>query len=91
MTGKPNDPPDGATLTLTVHAPIATEAKEFTWHRSTTVGAAADEAASSFGYEGGTPSLQLEDGTVLERSKPLASAQLRDGDVVEIVDVGGGV
>ncbi len=91
MSPKPDEKPDGATLTLTVYSPTDTEPKEFTWYRKTTVGEAADEAAASFGYEGGTPSLQIEDGTVLDRDKPLVSALLKDGDVVEIVDVGGGV
>lgn len=91
MAPRPQDMPDGASLTLTVYSPTDTKPKEFTWHRKTRVGEAADEAAASFGYANGTPSFQLEDGTVAERDRTLTSAHLKDGDVVEIVDVGGGV
>jgi hypothetical protein len=83
--------PDEATLTLTVHAPIATEPRTFTWKRNTMVAEAAREVAQAFGYEGGTPSLQHEDGSVLDGDSRLATAKLKDGDVLELVDVGGGV
>lgn len=83
--------PDQATLTVTVYAPIATEPREFTWKRNITVQAAAREVADAFGYEGGNPSLQTDDGTVLDGSTRLAATKLRDGDVLELVDVGGGV
>lgn len=81
----------GATLTLSVYAPIAVDPKTFTWHRSTRAGEAAAEAAAAFGYEAGTPTLQARDGQVLDRDRPLAAANLRDGDELELVDVGGGV
>lgn len=85
------DLPDEATLTLTVYAPIAIEPRTFTWERQTTVAQAAREVAQTFGYEEGTPSLQRDDGTLLDGESRLASAKLQDGDVLELVDVGGGV
>lgn len=84
-------PPDAATLELTVYSAVAVEPKTFSWPRSVTVEQAAGEAATAFGYTGGTPTFQTEDGTVLDPSARLASARLKDGDTLEIVDVGGGV
>lgn len=85
------DFPDEATLTVTVYAPRSVEPKEFTWKRSLLVGDAAKEAASAFGYGEGTPSLENEDNNVLDRSKPLVAEDVRDGDALELTDVGGGV
>lgn len=84
-------PPDPATLEIVVYSALSVEPKTFSWARQTTVGQAADEAAAAFRYEGGTPTLQTEDGTVLDRGTRLAATRLRDGDTVELVDVGGGV
>lgn len=85
------DLPEGATLTLHVFAPIAVDSKTFVWPRSMRTGDAATEAAAAFGYEAGTPTFQTRDDRVLDRDRPLAVAHLRDGDELELVDVGGGV
>jgi hypothetical protein len=54
------------------------------------VGEAAAEAAAAFGYSGGQPTL-AKAGTPLDRSKQLVAAHIRDGDVLELIDAGGGV
>jgi hypothetical protein len=77
-------------LDVTVFAPRSTEPKQFHWDKYLSVGEAADEAARAFGYEGGTPSLAKGD-EVLDRSKQLVAAGVRDGDELELVDTGGGV
>jgi hypothetical protein len=79
------------TITVRVFAPRATEPRTYTWPKTTRVGEAAAEAARDFGYEPGNPSLQNADGEVLDRDKPLVAAGVRDGDELELVDVGGGV
>jgi hypothetical protein len=79
------------TVTVTVFAPRATEPRTYTWPKTMKVGEAATEAARDFGYQPGTPSLQNADGEVLDRDKPLVAAGVRDGDELELVDVGGGV
>lgn len=85
------NPPDAATLELIVYSAVAVDPRTFSWPRSITVEEAAAEAAAAFGYTGGTPTFQTEDGTVLDRGARLATARLKDGDTLEIVDVGGGV
>jgi len=79
------------TVTVTVFAPRQIEPRTFSWPQTTRVGDAAAEAARDFGYEPGTPSFQNADGEVLDRDKPLVAAGVRDGDELELVDVGGGV
>jgi hypothetical protein len=79
------------TVTVTVFAPRTTDPRIFTWPQTMKVGEAASQAAHDFGYEPGTPSFQNADGEVLDRDKPLVAAGVRDGDELELVDVGGGV
>ncbi|WP_034270650.1 ubiquitin family protein [Haloechinothrix halophila] len=81
----------GAALTVTVYAPRSPQPKTFQFRRQETVGEAAHAAAEAFGYEGGNPSFATEEQVVLDRNKPLAAAHVRDGDTLELVDVGGGV
>lgn len=81
---------DKQILDVTVFAPRATEPKSFEWNKHLSVGDAADQAASEFKYVGGTPSLAKGD-EVLDRSKQLVAAGVRDGDQLELVDTGGGV
>jgi hypothetical protein len=64
--------------------------REFTWSKHLSVGDAAAQAAATFGYSGGQPTL-AKDGKPLDRSKQLVSEHIKDGDVLEIVDAGGGV
>jgi hypothetical protein len=40
---------------------------------------------------GGTPTFQNAAGDLLDRSKTIAAEHVKDGDVLELVDVGGGV
>jgi hypothetical protein len=78
-------------LDVTVFAPRSTEPKTFKWDKHLTVGQAAQEAAIGFGYApGGTPSLAKGE-EVLDRTKQLVAEHVHDGDVLELVDVGGGV
>jgi hypothetical protein len=78
-------------LTVEVFVPSQVEGKTFTWARSMRVGEAAEQAAAEFGIHGWTPSLQNEAGKVLDRDKPLVAEGVRDGDMLELVDAGGGV
>lgn len=87
--GKP-DKPDKQTLKVTVFAPRSPEPRKFEWSKHMAVGEAADEAAKAFGYAPGTPTL-ARDGEALDRSKQLVAAGVRDGDKLELVDIGGGV
>jgi hypothetical protein len=73
-----------------VFAPRATEPRTFEWSKHLSVGEAADQAATAFGYSGGTPSLAKGD-QVLDRGRQLVAAGVRDGDELELVDTGGGV
>lgn len=66
------------------------ERKPFSWSKHLTVGAAAKEAEPAFGYQGGHPTL-AKDGHALDRSKQLEAAGVREHDVLELVDAGGGV
>ena len=85
-TEKPTDH-----LIVEVFAPRDTERKKFTWPKMTLVGDAADEAAKAFKYEAGTPTFQNKDRKVLDRSETLAAAGVREFDVLELTDTGGGV
>lgn len=64
--------------------------RPFSWSKHLTVGEAAAEAAAAFGYSGGQPTL-AEDGKPLDRAKQLVAEHIKDGDLLEIVDAGGGV
>ena len=64
--------------------------REFTWSKHLTVGEAAVEAATVFGYSGGQPTL-AKDGKPLDRTKQLVAEHVKDGDVLELIDAGGGV
>jgi hypothetical protein len=83
-------PDDKKTITVTVFAPRATQPKSFTWSKHMTVGAAATEAAQAFGYAAGTPTL-VKGTKALDREKQLVAAGVRDGDELELTDIGGGV
>lgn len=76
---------------MLVFAPRAAAPKRFTWPESLLVGAAADEAAAAFKYEAGTPTFQNKDEEVLDRTKTLKAAGVKDHARLELVDTGGGV
>jgi hypothetical protein len=77
-------------ITVTVRAPRALEPKQFTWNKTTKVAEAANEAAQSFGYAESTPTFQKGE-DILDRNKPLGAEKVQDGDVLDLVDAGGGV
>ena len=77
-------------ITVIVRAPRALEPKTFTWDKTTKVGDAASEAARAFEYAGGTPTFQKGD-DILDRNKPLVAERVEDGDILDLVDAGGGV
>jgi hypothetical protein len=77
-------------LTVTVRAPRSLDPKTFTWPKTMKVGDAAQQAAQAFGYEGGSPTFQKGE-DILDRNKPLVAEKIQDGDVLDLVDAGGGV
>lgn len=80
------------TITVTVFSPKEPDGRKFTWPKTKKVGEAASEAAQAFGYPpGSTVSFQNADKKVLDRDKPLVAEHVKDGDSLEIVDIGGGV
>lgn len=78
-------------LHVEVFSPRDPNPKHFAWSPDLTVGQAAVEAAASFGYVGGNPTLQNSAGAALDRSVTLDQAGVRNGDRLELVDAGGGV
>lgn len=83
--------PGGSTLEVTVFSPRHPDPVAFSFANAVTVGDAAQVVATSFGYAPGTPTFKNAAGEVLDRDKPLRGEHVRDGDVLELVDVGGGV
>jgi hypothetical protein len=78
-------------VNVEVFAPRSpTAPKQFTWSKHLSVGEAADEAATAFGYQAGVATL-AKDGVELDRSKQLVAAGVRDGDTLTLIDSGGGV
>lgn len=91
MTADHAHDPDKQELDVKVYTPRdTTDQRPFEWSKHLDVGTAAAEAATAFGYQPGTPTL-AKDGHALDRSKQLVAAGVRDGDVLELVDAGGGV
>lgn len=78
-------------LHVTVHAPRHPRPKHFDFPPQEIVAAAAAQAASAFGYRPGQHSFQNESGEVLDRNISLRDAGVRDRDVLELVEAGGGV
>lgn len=77
-------------ITLVVYVPREDEPKTFTFDKTTKVGAAAQEIAQAFGYDGEGFTLQRGD-KVLDSKKPLMAEGLSDGDELDLVGTGGGV
>ncbi len=83
--------PEKQTYEVEVFAPRDPNVrKPFSWSKHMTVGDAAAAAAPEFGYQGGQPTL-AKNGKALDRTKQLVAAGVRDHDVLELVDAGGGV
>ncbi len=62
----------------------------FAWRSDLTVGAAAEQVRASFGYALSAPGLAKGD-DILDPTKTLYAAGVRDGDRLDFVDVGGNV
>jgi hypothetical protein len=78
-------------ITIVVLSPNEVDPKKFTWPITMKVEDAAREAALAFGYApGGNPTFKVGK-EIINRNKTLAGAHLKDGDTVELVDIGGGV
>jgi len=78
------------TVTVEVFSPREVDPKTFTFPTKDHIEKAAREAATAFGYAGGNPTFS-KNKVVLDRKLTLAQAGVHDGDVLELVDVGGGV
>ena len=78
-------------VTVRVFSPREPDPRTFTWRKTIKVGEAAAEAAVAFGIVGGTPTFRNAKKEVLDRDKPLVAEKVRDGDELELVDIGGGV
>lgn len=82
---------DKKTLEVIVYSPRnPSDRRDFSFEKTAKVGEAAASAAAQFGYSGGQPTF-AKNGDPLDREKPLVAEKVRDGDVLEIVDSGGGV
>lgn len=77
-------------IEVEVFAPRSSHPKHFRWQEEMTVGEAAADAAAAFDYAPGQPTL-AKDGVTLDRSETLKAAGVRNGDKLELVDIGGGV
>ncbi len=79
-------------LHVRVIAPSERQPREFNFPKTQTVGDAATIAATAFGLHPTAPSFELERSEqVLDRTLTLDAAGVRDGELLELVDVGGGV
>jgi hypothetical protein len=78
------------TVTVEVLSPKEVDPKTFTWPITMKVEDAAKEAAAAFGYGAGNPTFKLGN-DIINRNKTLQGAHIKDGDKLELVDVGGGV
>ena len=94
MTASPHKPdppvPDKQTVHVTVSAPGETRTLEMSFDKHTSVGEAAKAAAEKFGFAPSEPTL-AKGREVLDRTKQLVAAGVRDGDALELIDAGGGV
>lgn len=89
---KPEKPGgDGSTLEVTAFSPRHPDPLPFSFPNNMKVEEAAQLVAGKFGYAPGTPTFKNADGETLDRDKPLRAEHVRDGDVLELLDVGGGV
>lgn len=73
-----------------VLAPSEPHPLAFAFEKVEVVGTAATQAATEFGLHPTAPSFELG-GSVLDRTITLEAAGVRNGDELELVDVGGGV
>ena len=81
----------GPTVEVSVLGPTDPEARPFSFKKNELVGDAAKTAAEALGYRAQSPTFQDASKHVLDRMKNLAASGVKDGDVLELVDAGGGV
>jgi hypothetical protein len=87
----PGEHKDGHWLELRIFAPRDPEERVFVFESSTGVGEAAEKVAHEFGYAAGNFTFQTSNDDVLDRSLTLARAHVHSRQLLELVDVGGGV
>ncbi len=88
----PNPDPRPDTVEVEVFAPSVREPLHFNFPMTETVGSAAATAARAFGLQPTAPSFEFEgQDDPLDPSLTLEAAGIRDGQRLELVDVGGGV
>ena len=85
------DDKDGHWLELRVFAPRDPEERVFVFDSSTRVGEAAERVAHEFGYAAGNFTFETSNDDVLDRNLTLARAHVHNRQLLELVDVGGGV
>ena len=82
---------EGHWLELRVFAPREPEEHTFVFESSEQVGVAAEQVAKDFGYAPGNHTFQTREDDVLDRGLTLHAAHVHDHQLLELVDVGGGV
>ncbi len=83
--------PDGHWLELRIFAPREPEEHTFVFESTQHVGLAAEQVAKDFGYAPGNHTFQTREDDVLERGLTLEAAHVHNHQLLELVDVGGGV
>jgi hypothetical protein len=78
-------------LEVRVFAPRDPEERVFVFDHSIRVGGAAEKVAQEFGYAPGNHTFQTSRDEVLDRCLTLAGARVHNRELLELVDVGGGV
>jgi hypothetical protein len=85
------DHKNGHWLELRVFAPRDPEERVFVFDSSTRVGEAAEKVAHDFSYAAGNFTFQTSNDEVLDRDLTLARSHVHNHQLLELVDVGGGV
>ncbi|OBK22993.1 hypothetical protein [Mycobacterium asiaticum] len=78
-------------LELRVFAPRDPQERTFVFDAATVVGDAALKVATAFGYAKGNHTFQNRHDEVLDRKATLAHAHVDNGELLELIDIGGGV
>lgn len=85
------DDHDRGELDVRVQAPGFLEPRRFRFREDMTVSEAATEAATAFGYRPNTPGFRAPDGLELPETDTLSAAGVRDEELLQLIDTGGGV
>lgn len=81
----------GSALSVLVFVPTCIDGRPFTWHKTKTVGAAADEVAAACEISAESPTFQTACDSILNRDQTLLDAGVENHDKLEFVSPGGGV